>query len=240
MVAISFSKGSSWLKNQTQISCIAGRFFTGWATREASFTFICFSIVHLTFDSQASGFGQEDTASITRRHSGYTCDVLRWLELALWRPTNTGILNSYLNYCDQENFFLMLNQAGCHRQNSISRFSFVSWRPSWSLPTPAPVWTGSLWGFCMAVPASLPKLFLWEFPFLLLCVALSVFWAPNVPSFWRIDSLGIGAWKVNILSLMSEIIVILLPTGLIACLGVQFKRKKSYFYSGFWILSWMF
>ena len=35
-VAISFSKGSSQPRNQTQVSCIAGRFFTDWATREAS------------------------------------------------------------------------------------------------------------------------------------------------------------------------------------------------------------
>ena len=34
-VAIPFSKGSSWPRDQTQISCIAGRFFTSWATREA-------------------------------------------------------------------------------------------------------------------------------------------------------------------------------------------------------------
>ena len=34
-VAIPFSKGSSWPRDQTQISCIAGRFFTIWATREA-------------------------------------------------------------------------------------------------------------------------------------------------------------------------------------------------------------
>jgi len=34
-VAISFSKGSSWLKNWTQISCTVGGFFTMWATREA-------------------------------------------------------------------------------------------------------------------------------------------------------------------------------------------------------------
>ena len=34
-VAISFSRGSSWLKDQTQVSCIAGGFFTIWATREA-------------------------------------------------------------------------------------------------------------------------------------------------------------------------------------------------------------
>ena len=33
-VAISFSRGSSRPKDWTQISCIAGRFFTIWATRE--------------------------------------------------------------------------------------------------------------------------------------------------------------------------------------------------------------
>ena len=34
-VAISFSRESSWPRNQTKFSCIAGRFFTIWATREA-------------------------------------------------------------------------------------------------------------------------------------------------------------------------------------------------------------
>ena len=29
------SRGSSWLGNRTGISCMAGRFFTSWATREA-------------------------------------------------------------------------------------------------------------------------------------------------------------------------------------------------------------
>ena len=35
-VAIPFSRGSSLLRDQTQVSCIAGRFFTTWATREIS------------------------------------------------------------------------------------------------------------------------------------------------------------------------------------------------------------
>ena len=35
-VAISFSRGSSWPKAQTQVSHIAGKFFTVWATRDAS------------------------------------------------------------------------------------------------------------------------------------------------------------------------------------------------------------
>ena len=34
-VAISFSGGSSWWRNWTQVSCIAGGFFINWATREA-------------------------------------------------------------------------------------------------------------------------------------------------------------------------------------------------------------
>ena len=34
-VAISFSRGSSWPRDRTQVSCIAGRCFTLWATREA-------------------------------------------------------------------------------------------------------------------------------------------------------------------------------------------------------------
>ena len=34
-VAISFSRGSSQPRDWTQVSCISGRFFTVWATREA-------------------------------------------------------------------------------------------------------------------------------------------------------------------------------------------------------------
>ena len=34
-VALSFFRGSSWPRNQTWVSCIAGRWFTSWAMREA-------------------------------------------------------------------------------------------------------------------------------------------------------------------------------------------------------------
>ena len=37
-VAISFSRGSSWPRDRTRVSSIAGRLFTVWATREAQFT----------------------------------------------------------------------------------------------------------------------------------------------------------------------------------------------------------
>ena len=38
--AISSSRGSSWPRDQTQVFCIAGRFFTVWATREAPKTYL--------------------------------------------------------------------------------------------------------------------------------------------------------------------------------------------------------
>ena len=34
-IAFAFSRGSSQTKDQTHISCIAGRFFTSWAIKEA-------------------------------------------------------------------------------------------------------------------------------------------------------------------------------------------------------------
>ena len=35
LIAITFSRGSSWPRDRTQVSCIAGRRFTIWATRES-------------------------------------------------------------------------------------------------------------------------------------------------------------------------------------------------------------
>ena len=48
-VAIPFSRGSSWLRNWTLVSGIAGRFFIVWATREA-LIFTLFVIFSLHFD----------------------------------------------------------------------------------------------------------------------------------------------------------------------------------------------
>ena len=54
-VAISFFRGSSWPRDQTPISCAAGRFFTVWATREAQ----SYKVPEVSFDSNQlkKGFG---------------------------------------------------------------------------------------------------------------------------------------------------------------------------------------
>ena len=48
-VAISLSRGSSWPSHWTQVSCITGRFFTVWATREATIYFSSLSQMLLSF-----------------------------------------------------------------------------------------------------------------------------------------------------------------------------------------------
>ena len=52
-VAIPFSRGSSQPRDQTQVSCLAGRFFRLWATRESPLCTVKFTFV----DSQAGRKG---------------------------------------------------------------------------------------------------------------------------------------------------------------------------------------
>ena len=51
-VAIPFSRGSSQPRDQTQVSCISGRFFTSWATREALYYSLEHTI-HVNFCNKA-------------------------------------------------------------------------------------------------------------------------------------------------------------------------------------------
>ena len=50
-VAFPLSRGSSQLRDLTQVSCIAGSFFTSWATREAWLLFPSSDSVFLTVES---------------------------------------------------------------------------------------------------------------------------------------------------------------------------------------------
>ena len=54
-VAISFSRGSSQPRNRTHVSCIAGRFFTVWATREASLIVIYIFDIRVTWTPDTRG-----------------------------------------------------------------------------------------------------------------------------------------------------------------------------------------
>ena len=68
-VAISFSRGSFWCRDPTQVSRIAGRLFTNWAPREAHYfsekdTKVCLF------------FSEEDTGSVQLSSVTQSCPIL--------------------------------------------------------------------------------------------------------------------------------------------------------------------
>ena len=70
-VAISFSKRSSWPRDWAWVSCIVGRFFTTWATREALREFV-------TSISPAKLWKKNQKCMLTRREMEKTPDAEAW------------------------------------------------------------------------------------------------------------------------------------------------------------------
>ena len=79
-VAIPFSRRSSWHSDWTQVSCIAGRFFTAWATREALTLWFSLAVTPWTAACQAS-------LSITSSQS-----LLKLMSIESVMPSNHLIL----------------------------------------------------------------------------------------------------------------------------------------------------
>ena len=77
-VAISFSKGSSQSRDQTQDSCIAGKFFTDWATRE---TWIW---AHPIITGSQQQFGSNDPCYPGPPHA------LKSIQPLLWSPLHSS------------------------------------------------------------------------------------------------------------------------------------------------------
>ena len=75
-VAIPFSRGSSQPRDQTQVSCTAGRLFTIWATREADHECVslCQSVCPNLFYENTNQTGFEPTV-ITLHFTLYVCGV---------------------------------------------------------------------------------------------------------------------------------------------------------------------
>ena len=72
-VAFPFSRGSSQARDWTQVSCIAGRFFTIWATRETQKTIILLYVVNKV------------TVPLALWPAGDFIDFLKCLEPKQWR-----------------------------------------------------------------------------------------------------------------------------------------------------------
>ena len=99
-VVIPFSRGSSWPRDQAQVSHTAGRFFTVWATSEAQFIYI-WIYIHYTHTLFFRFFSLRNNWKILRPVPGavgylcwssisyiimchYTCLYYTWLWLILF------------------------------------------------------------------------------------------------------------------------------------------------------------
>ena len=89
-VAYPFSRGSSQPRNQIQVSCIAGRFFTVWATRQARRHVKCYKRTHLILATgHWSGHCFSPTSQMRRlkQSSQVTYKVIQLVELRV-KPSN--------------------------------------------------------------------------------------------------------------------------------------------------------
>ena len=71
-VAYPFSSISSWPRNQTGVSCIAGGFFTNWAIREAQWTYL---------QNQNRIRDVDEKLLATRRESGGEINWETWIDI---------------------------------------------------------------------------------------------------------------------------------------------------------------
>ena len=99
-VAFPSSRGSSQPRDRTQVSCIAGRFFTSWATREAQ------GRIKRLWNRKKQLLGVQSAAATAAKslQSCLTVQPHRWQPIRLSRPwdspgKNTGVGCHFLPQC---------------------------------------------------------------------------------------------------------------------------------------------
>ena len=82
-VAIPFSRGSSWARDQIRVSCVTGRFFSIWAIREAKESNMGWLSILWT-GSQTLTFSPACCLSYWPTGSSFSCSCLAVLVTGTW------------------------------------------------------------------------------------------------------------------------------------------------------------
>ena len=118
-VAIPFSRGSSWLRDWTWVSCIAGRFFTYWTTWEAP--------KYIIFSKSPSQVNLKlRIKSIILFPTSHNICILFFLKILIF-------------YCNLVSFIKLLTSACCAVLSSVQLFM-----TPWTVPHQAPLSMGIL------------------------------------------------------------------------------------------------
>ena len=113
-VAFPFSSWSSQPRNQTMVSCIAGRFFTSWATREALFLFLYYLLWKLHKPRVTS---QEDIEEIN------------WNLLACTSIGSFGRSHRFIKV-KWNTLFILMKFCQCFICTTVQQFSNEHWKES--------------------------------------------------------------------------------------------------------------
>ena len=106
---ISFSRGSSWPRNRTQVSCIAGRSFINWATlREINIYTYTHTHIHVCIHTHTY-------VKAMATHSSTLVWKIPWME----EPSKLQSMGSL--------------RVGHDWATSLSLFTFMHWRRKWQL-----------------------------------------------------------------------------------------------------------
>ena len=93
-LAFLLSRGSSQPRDRTQVSCIVGRFFTSWTTREALVDHVQFTLIHWPNILKTYAVFTASKFTFTNRHiySGASCPL--WSSLFILSGTVSPLLRS--------------------------------------------------------------------------------------------------------------------------------------------------
>ena len=106
-LAFPFSRGSSWPRNQTRVSCIAGRFFTNWAIGEA----LSFSRWMFSSTLACSHFVSHLEWTAVLQSISFTISVL--------------LISLYFGYLKKELVFRNFTNCDCEHKYILNRLNFL-------------------------------------------------------------------------------------------------------------------
>ena len=96
-VAVPFSEASSQHRGQTQVSHIAGRFFTSWVTRKAQFYCLCFPLDSKLHEGRIHG-GLAHCLNLSAQHTAWHMSPnVSWREWWLNERMKITLLSTYLD-----------------------------------------------------------------------------------------------------------------------------------------------
>ena len=137
-------RGYSQPRAQTQVSCIAGGFFTSWATREAWIMLKCLPVIHPETLVWHPGFALKNSTPPKKKNQIRAVNEDRFIDLQ--KMHNGGIGNYHIfSLCVCEKISTLFCFCFCFRHWSPIRFLSITFIPTC-------IYFGKQMGLCDSLP----------------------------------------------------------------------------------------